>query len=235
MITATLGSILAGLATPTEAAGVGAAGSLILMLAYRRFTWPGFQRALHATMATSSMVLLLAVTSNIFGAVFARLGTANWITQSLLSFQLPPTLMLIVILILIFLLGWPFEWPAIVLVFLPIFYPVVAAMKIDLVWFGALVAVVLQTAFLSPPVAMSAYYLKQVVKDWSLTTIYGGMFQFMVIQVICIAVLVAFPPIATWFPETLQEAARSQKIPDDHQKVLDRQRTAPTLEEDTLK
>ena len=137
-------------------------------------------------MATSSMVLLLAVTSNIFGAVFARLGTANWITQSLLSLEMPPTLMLIVILILIFLLGWPFEWPAIVLVFLPIFYPVVAAMKIDLVWFGALVAVVLQTAFLSPPVAMSAYYLKQVVKDWSLTTIYGGMFQFMIIQVICI-------------------------------------------------
>ena len=110
----------------------------------------------------------------------------NWITQSLLSLEMPPTLMLIVILVLIFLLGWPFEWPAIVLVFLPIFYPVVAAMKIDLVWFGALVAVVLQTAFLSPPVAMSAYYLKQVVKDWSLATIYGGMFQFMIIQVICI-------------------------------------------------
>ena len=235
LITATLGSILGGLATPTEAAGVGAAGALILMIAYGRFTWPGFQRALHATMATSSMVLLLAVTSNIFGAVFARLGTASWITQSLLSFEMPPTLMLIVILILIFLLGWPFEWPAIVLVFLPIFYPVVAAMKIDLVWFGALVAVVLQTAFLSPPVAMSAYYLKQVVKDWSLTTIYGGMFQFMIIQVICIGVLVAFPPIATWFPEKLQEAARSQKIPADHQKVLDRQRTAPSLEEDTLK
>jgi tripartite ATP-independent transporter DctM subunit len=235
LITATLGSILAGLATPTEAAGVGAAGALILMLCYGRFTWPGFQRALHSTMATSSMVLLLAVTSNIFGAVFARLGTANWITQSMLSFELPPTLMLILILFLIFLLGWPFEWPAIVLVFLPIFYPVVAAMKIDLVWFGALVAVVLQTAFLSPPVAMSAYYLKQVVRDWSLTTIYGGMFQFMIIQVICIGLLVAFPPIATWFPETLQEAARSQKIPEDHQKVLDRQRTAPSLEEDTLK
>ena len=108
-------------------------------------------------------------------------------------------------------------------------------MKIDLVWFGALVAVVLQTAFLSPPVAMSAYYLKQVVKDWSLATIYGGMFQFMIIQVICIAILVAFPPIATWFPETLQEAARSQKIPDEHQKVMERQRKAPSLEEDTLK
>jgi tripartite ATP-independent transporter DctM subunit len=231
LIAATLGSILAGLATPTEAAGVGASGALILMLAYGRFTWAGFQRALHSTMATSSMVLLLAVTSNIFGAVFARLGTANWITQSMLSFELPPTMMLVLILFLIFLLGWPFEWPAIVLVFLPIFYPVVAAMKIDLVWFGALVAVVLQTAFLSPPVAMSAYYLKQVVRDWSLTTIYGGMFQFMIIQVICIGVLVAFPPIATWFPETLQEAARSQKIPDEHQKVLERQRKAPSLEE----
>lgn len=235
LITATLGSILMGLATPTEAAGVGAAGSLLLMICYGRFTWAGFQRALHATMATSSMVLLLAVTSNIFGAVFARLGTANWITESLLSLALPPMFMLVMVLLLIFLLGWPFEWPAIVLVFLPIFYPVVAALKIDLVWFGALVAVVLQTAFLSPPVAMSAYYLKQVVKDWSLLTIYGGMFQFMMIQVVCIAILVAFPPIATWFPEKLQEAARSQKIPDAHQKILDQQRQAPSLEEDTLK
>jgi tripartite ATP-independent transporter DctM subunit len=232
LITATLGSILAGLATPTEAAGVGAAGALLLMFAYGRFTWPGFQRALHATMATSSMVLLLAVTSNIFGAVFARLGTANWITESLLALQISPTLMLILILVLIFVLGWPFEWPAIVLVFLPIFYPVVAAMKLDLIWFGALVAVVLQTAFLSPPVAMSAYYLKQVVKDWSLVTIYAGMFQFMIIQVICIGILVAFPPIATWFPHRLQEAARSEKIPEDYQKILDRQRHAPSLEDE---
>ena len=128
----------------------------------------GLQRALISTMSTTSMVLLLAVTSNIFGAVFARLGTANWITNTLLSFELPPMFMLVMVLVLIFLLGWPFEWPAIVLVFLPIFYPVVAALKIDMIWFGALTAVTLQTAFLSPPVAMSAYYLKQVVKDWSL-------------------------------------------------------------------
>jgi tripartite ATP-independent transporter DctM subunit len=232
LITATLGSILAGLATPTEAAGVGAAGALILMVAYGRFTWPGLQRALHATMATSSMVLLLAVTSNIFGAVFARLGTANWITNSLLSLHVPPTVMLALVLVLIFLLGWPFEWPAIVLVFLPIFYPVVAALKIDMVWFGALVAVTLQTAFLSPPVAMSAYYLKQVVRDWSLTTIYAGMFQFMIIQCICIAMIVAFPAIATWFPETLQAAARSQAVPEEYQKILERQRRAPSLEDD---
>jgi tripartite ATP-independent transporter DctM subunit len=233
LITATLGSILAGLATPTEAAGIGALGALILAAAYGRFSLPSLQRAMFATMATSSMVLLLAVTSNIFGAVFARLGTANWITQSLLSFELPPVLMLSLLLVLIFLLGWPFEWPAIILVFLPIFYPVVSAMKVDLIWFGALVAVVLQTAFLSPPVAMSAYYLKQVVKDWSLTTIYAGMFQFMILQVICVGLLVAFPKIATWFPETLQAAARARTIPAAHEEILKRQRSAPSLEDDS--
>jgi len=233
LITATLGSILAGLATPTEAAGIGTAGAILLAVAYRKFTLRGLQRALNSTMSTSSMVLLLAVTSNIFGAVFARLGTANWITTTLLSFELPPMLMLIMVLVLIFLLGWPFEWPAIILVFLPIFYPVVSALNIDMVWFGALTAVTLQTAFLSPPVAMSAYYLKQVVKEWSLTTIYSGMFQFMILQCICIGLVITYPQIALWFPETLQAAARAQKIPEEHQKIIDEQRkNAPSLEDD---
>ena len=208
LIAFTLGTILAGLATPTEASAMGAAGALILAVAYRKFTLAGLKRALLSTMATSSMVLLLAVTSNIFGAVFARLGTANWITESMLALPLSPLLMLVLVLALIFLLGWPFEWPAIVLVFLPIFYPVVKALNFDLIWFGALVAVVLQTAFLSPPVAMSAYYLKQVVKDWSLATIYRGMLQFMMLQVLAIALIVIFPSIATWFPEYLQQVAR---------------------------
>jgi tripartite ATP-independent transporter DctM subunit len=233
LIAATLGSILAGLATPTEAAGIGSAGAVLLALAYRKLSLAGLQRALISTMSTSSMVLLLAVTSNVFGAVFARLGTANWITDTMLSLQVPPTVMLVMVLFLIFLLGWPFEWPAIVLVFLPIFYPVVAALKIDMVWFGALTAVTLQTAFLSPPVAMSAYYLKQVVKDWSLATIYAGMYQFMVLQCICIGMVVAFPQIALWFPQTLQAGARAQPIPADHQKIIDQQRKNPqSLEDD---
>ena len=106
-------------------------------------------------------------------------------------------------------------------------------MKIDMVWFGALVAVTLQTAFLSPPVAMSAYYLKQVVKDWSLATIYNGMFQFMILQVICIGLLVAFPQITLWFPETLQAAARAEKIPDEYKKIIEQQRSRPsTIYED---
>jgi hypothetical protein len=97
-------------------------------------------------------------------------------------------------------------------------------LKLDLIWFGALVAVTLQTAFLSPPVAMSAYYLKQVVKDWSLTTIYSGMFQFMILQVIVIGVLIYFPQISLWFPHRLHAAARAEKIPEEYQKIIEEQR-----------
>jgi len=227
LIAATLGSILAGLTTPTEAAGFGAGGALVLAAVYRRLTFASLKRAVLSATATSSMVLLLAVTSNVFGAVFSRLGTAGWITDMLLALPVPPTVMLLLVVVLIFLLGWPFEWPAIVLVFLPIFYPVVAALKFDMVWFGAVVAVVLQTAFLSPPVAMSAYYLKQVVKDWSLATIYKGMFEFMMLQIVAIALIMIFPPIATYFPDVLREAAASAKV----EKVDD---SMNKLEEDPL-
>jgi len=217
LIAATLGSILAGIATPTEAAAVGALGASALAVVYRRLTYAGMKQAVLSTTATSSMVLLLAVTSNIFGSVFARLGTANWITTVMLALPLPPTVMLVMVIVLIFILGWPFEWPAIVLVFVPIFYPVVLALKFDMVWFGALVAVTLQTAFLSPPVAMSAYYLKQVVKEWSLGTIYRGMFEFMILQCIAIGLIVAFPQIATYFPTKLREAANAVRVaaPDE--------------------
>jgi TRAP-type mannitol/chloroaromatic compound transport system permease large subunit len=121
-------------------------------------------------------------------------------------------MMLLLVLFLIFLLGWPFEWPAIILVFLPIFFPVIVALKFDLVWFGALVAVVMQTAYLSPPVAMSAYYLKQVVPTWSLGMIYKGMFDFMFIQVIAILIVFWFPQIALWLPTTLAEKVRAERM-----------------------
>ena len=236
----TLGSILAGLATPTEAAGIGALGALILAIVYRRFTYAGLRQAVISAMATSSMVLLLAVTSNIFGAVFARMGTATWITEAMTSLQVPPIVMLGFVVFLLFVLGWPFEWPAIILVFLPIFYPVVDSLKpalsqtlgiqpdLFMVWFGALVAVTMQTAYLSPPVAMSAYYLKQVVKEWSLGTIYKGMFEFMVLQCLAIAVVMFIPAIATWFPEHLnkqQQAVETEQVDDSMNR----------LEEDPLK
>ncbi|MBM3601452.1 MAG: TRAP transporter large permease subunit [Alphaproteobacteria bacterium] len=196
----TLGSILGGLATPTEAAAVGASGAILLAIAYRRMTLDVLKQAMLATMTTSSMVLFLAVASNVFGAVFSRLGSAQVITNWLLSLPLPPMAVLIVVMVLIFLLGWPFEWPAIILVFVPIFYPVLQALKFDMLWVGVLIAVNLQTAFLSPPVAMSAYYLKQVVPQWGLGTIYRGMSDFMIIQIIGLALVLAFPIIALWFP-----------------------------------
>ena len=236
LIAATLGSILAGLATPTEAAGVGALGALILAVIYRRLTFAGLKQAVISATLTSSMVLLLAVTSNIFGAVFARMGTADWVTSSLTSLPVPPIVMLGFVVVLLFLLGWPFEWPAIILVFLPIFYPVVDALKpalsqsfgippdLFMVWFGALVAVTMQTAYLSPPVAMSAYYLKQVVKEWSLGTIYKGMFEFMVLQCIAIAAVMFVPQIATYLPHKLQTEARAvttEEVDDTMNKLED--------------
>jgi tripartite ATP-independent transporter DctM subunit len=203
LITATLGTILAGIVTPTEAAAMGASGGLVLALAYRRLTFQGLKTAAFNTMTTSSMVLILAVASNVFGAIFARLGSAAVITNALAGLPVPPFVTLLLVMGLIFLLGWPFEWPAIIFVFIPIFYPVVAALKYDMLWFGALVAVNLQTAYLSPPVAMSAYYLKQVVPQWSLGTIYRGMADFMVIQVIALILVAVFPEIALWFPRWL--------------------------------
>ncbi len=207
LITAALGSILAGLATPTEAAGMGALGALVLAAAYRKLTWTNFVAALQNTLVTSSLVLFLAVASNIFGAVFARMGSADLITQTLLGLEMSPWAMLALIMLLVFILGWPFEWPAVILVFLPIFYPVakqtVDALELNMVWFAALIAVNLQTAFLSPPVAMSAYYLKQVVPQWSLTSIYRGMFEFMFLQVIALILIMMFPDIAMWLPRQL--------------------------------
>jgi tripartite ATP-independent transporter DctM subunit len=203
LIAATLGTILAGIVTPTEAAAMGASGGILLSIVYRRFTWQGLKTATFNTMTTSSMVLFLAVASNVFGAIFARLGSATVITNALTGLPVPPFVTLLIVMGLIFVLGWPFEWPAIIFVFIPIFYPVIAAMKYDMLWFGALLAVNLQTAYLSPPVAMSAYYLKQVVPLWSLRTIYRGMADFMVIQVIALALVMIFPDIALWFPRWL--------------------------------
>jgi len=200
---AALGSIIFGLATPTEAAAMGAAGAVVLAAAYRRLTWAGLQEACMKTLETSSLVLFLAVASNIYGSVFTRLGTSTMLAEAMLSLPLPPSLMLIALLMVIFVLGWPLEWPAIVFIFLPIFLPVVEALKLDLVWFCTLVAVCLQTAFLSPPVAMAAYYLKAVAPRWELSQIYRGMVAFMLLQLLGLMIVFAFPQTALWLPEKL--------------------------------
>ena len=146
------------------------------------------------------MILMLVTASNLFGSVFSRLGSAEYLASMLTGMALPPTLMLIVILALIFVLGWPLEWVPIVLVVVPITLPIVQAAGIDLIWYSTLVAMTLQTAWLSPPVALSAYFLKGVVPQWELKEIYAGMVQFMVLQLVGVGLLLMFPKLATWLP-----------------------------------
>ncbi|MGH7314423.1 MAG: TRAP transporter large permease subunit, partial [Candidatus Rokuibacteriota bacterium] len=203
LVGSSLGSILSGLATPTEGAAMGAAGALVLTLAYRRLTWRKLSVAVLQTVEVSAMVLFLAAASNFFGAVFSRLGTPQMITQTVAALPLPPLGILLIIMVLVFLLAWPLEWVPIVLIVVPILLPVIRDLKIDLVWFCILVAVNLQTAWLSPPVALSAYFLKGVVPDWDLKDIYLGMMEFMLLQVVGLLLVLLFPQIALWLPSVL--------------------------------
>ncbi len=198
VIMATLGVILAGIATPTDAGAVGCTAVFILTVGSGRMSLAKIRKSALQALEVSSMILMLVVSSNLFGAVFSRLGSADFLASLLTSLSLPPMMMLIVILLLIFILGWPLEWVPIVLIVLPIVLPIVQAAGIDLIWFCTLVAVTLQTAWLSPPVALSAYFLKGVVPQWDLKDIYAGMVQFMVLQILTVGLLLIFPGMTTW-------------------------------------
>jgi len=200
VILSTLGVILAGIATPTDAGAVGCFATFLLTVGAGRMNWAKLKRSAFQTLEVSSMILLLVAASNLFGAVFSRLGSAEFVAQLLTGTALPPMLMLVLILALIFVLGWPLEWVPIVLIVVPIVLPIVQAANIDLIWFCTLVAVTLQTAWLSPPVALSAYFLRGVVPQWQLRDIYAGMMQFMILQLIGVALVVLFPKLATWLP-----------------------------------
>jgi tripartite ATP-independent transporter DctM subunit len=200
LIAFAMGSILFGWATPTEGAGMGAFGSVLLTIGYRKFTWKRTYDALLKTLEISVLILFLVAASNFFGAVFSRLGTPGLITDWLLLLDLSPSLIIIMILAMVFLLGWPLEWVPIVLIILPILQPVLVEMNVNMTWFAILVAVCLQTAWLSPPVALSAYFLKGVAPDWDLKDIYLGMMQFMTVQIFGLILVFIFPWLALWLP-----------------------------------
>ena len=200
LVFSALGSILLGLATPTEAAGCGAFGALILALAYRKLTFSTLKESLIKTLEITALIMLLVAASNFFGSVFSRLGTPMMITDFLLGLEVNRYLILFIIMAMIFVLGWPLEWVPIVLIIIPIILPLVEGLGFNLIWFAILVAVNLQTAWLSPPVALSAYFLKGVVPEWDLKDIYIGMMQFMVLQIIGLILIVVFPQIALWLP-----------------------------------
>ena len=198
-----LGSILFGLATPTEGAGMGAFGSILLAVAYKKFTYKGLKEALIKTLEITALIMFLVAASNFFGAVFSKLGTPSLLTDYLLGLEINKYWILAIMMAVIFLLGWPLEWVPIVLIVLPILLPLVQELGFNLTWFAILVAVNLQTAWLSPPVALSAYFLKGVVPQWDLKDIYLGMMQFMVIQLIGLILIIIFPQIALWLPSVM--------------------------------
>jgi len=203
LVFSALGSILFGLATPTEAAGCGAMGALLLSLAYKKLTLTKLQEALVKTLEISALIMVLVAASNFFGSVFSRLGTPMLLTDFLLNLEMNRYVILAIVMGVIFLLGWPLEWVPIVMIIVPIILPLIEALGFNLTWFAILVAVNLQTAWLSPPVALSAYFLKGVVPEWDLKDIYLGMMQFMVLQVIGLIIIIIFPKIVLWLPAYL--------------------------------
>jgi TRAP-type mannitol/chloroaromatic compound transport system permease large subunit len=204
LILAVLGSIVMGLATPTEAAAVGAFGGFLLALAYRQFNLVMLKESVFLTAKTSAMVCWLFVGSAIFSAAFALLGGQELVEKWVLSMNLSKTEFLVLSQVIIFILGWPLEWTEIIVIFMPIFIPLLDNFGVDPLFFGLLVALNLQTAFLSPPVAMAAFYLKGVSPPHvTLNQIFAGMLPFMGIQVIAIILLYQFPGIGLWLPQLL--------------------------------
>ena len=204
MILAVLGSIVFGLTTPTEAAAVGALGGFVLAAAYKRLNLDVVRESAYLTAKTSAMVCWLFVGSAIFSAAFALLGGQALVEEWVLGMNLSKTQFLIMSQFLIFILGWPLEWTEIIVIFMPIFLPLLDHFGVDPLFFGLLVALNLQTAFLSPPVAMSAFYLKGVAPSHvTLNQIFLGMMPFMGIQILAIVMLYIFPEIGLWLPNLL--------------------------------
>ena len=204
MILAVLGTIVFGLATPTEAAAIGSMGGFVLAAAYRQLTFTVVKESVFLTAKTSAMVCWLFVGSSIFSAAFALLGGQDLVEKWVLSMDLTPIQFMLLAQAIIFILGWPLEWTEIIVIFMPIFIPLLSHFHIDPLFFGLLVALNLQTAFLSPPVAMAAFYLKGVAPPHvTLNQIFAGMLPFMGIQVFALFLLYMFPGIGLWLPNLL--------------------------------
>jgi tripartite ATP-independent transporter DctM subunit len=209
LITTVLGCIVLGLATPSEAAAVGSAGALLLAFAYRlgggnSFGFGSVKESTFLTARASAMVCWLFVGSAVFSAVFAYLGGQKVVEDFILGLNLNALGFLILTQVIIFVLGWPLEWTEIIVIFLPIFLPLLDDFGVDAIFFGVLVALNLQTSFLSPPVAMAPFYLKGVApKHVTIDEIFSGVMPFIYIVIAAMLMLYAFPGIALWLPKVL--------------------------------
>jgi tripartite ATP-independent transporter DctM subunit len=202
LILAVLGSILFGLATPTEAASIGALGGMLLAIVYRAMTWQRLRESVYLTLRTTAMVCWLFVGAYVFSAVFSYLGGEHVISEFVQGFDLTPVQFLIMAQLIIFLLGWPLEWSEIIIIFVPIFLPLLVIFEIDPLFFGVLVALNLQTSFLTPPMAMSAYYLKGIAPpEVKLTQIFAGCMPFLFFVIVSMVLMYVFPQIVFYLPE----------------------------------
>jgi len=199
-----LGAIFFGVATPTEAASVGAFGALALAAGYRSLTWKGVKESVYLTARTSAMVCFLFVGSSTFASIFAYLGGDVMIKNFVVGLDLSPLTFMIVAQIIIFLLGWPLEWTEIIVIFIPIFLPLLPYFHIDPMFFGILVALNLQTAFLSPPMAMACYYLKGIAPPRiTLVQIFDGCYPFLALIILSMVMVYVFPDLVYWLPDKL--------------------------------
>jgi len=204
LILSVLGAILFGLATPSEAAAVGALGGLLLAVLYRAFTWQRLRESVYLTVRTSAMVCWLFVGSWTFSSVFSYLGGEQIISEFVTSLDISPITFLIIAQLIIFLLGWPLEWSEIIIIFVPIFLPLLPHFGIDPLFFGILVALNLQTSFMTPPMAMAAYYLKGIAPPQvQLMQIFKGCFPYLGLVLIAMVLMYTVPDIVFWLPNQL--------------------------------
>jgi tripartite ATP-independent transporter DctM subunit len=221
LIMAVLGSILFGLATPSEAAAMGALGGIILAIVYRAFTWQRLRESVYLTARTSAMVCFLFVGAATFASVFSYLGGEHVVKDFMLALNLSPVQFLLLSQLLIFILGWPLEWSEIIIIFVPIFLPLLPLYGIDPILFGILIAINLQTSFLTPPMAMSAYYLKGVApKSLQLVTIFKGCMPFVGMVLFTLAMTYVYPAMVTYLPDQFfNQAIEMERDPNDESVV----------------
>jgi tripartite ATP-independent transporter DctM subunit len=204
LILLVLGTILAGIATPAEAAAVGAFGSLVMAYFYKTLKWQSFKESVFLTAKTSAMIMWLFIGSWTFASVFSYLGGHEIFEHFFKSMDLEPWQFLVITQIIIFLLGWPLEWTEILIIFVPIFLPLLETFGVNPYFFAMLIALNLQTSFLTPPMAMSAYYLKGVQKkNVELMDIFKGIMPFLAIVILAMIIMYNFPGLALWLPTAL--------------------------------
>jgi tripartite ATP-independent transporter DctM subunit len=202
LILAVMGTILAGVATPTEAAGLGAFGALVLAILNRKFSWEVLKLSCQSTLKTTSMVMMLFIGGTFFSTVFLSMGGGDVVADVLIGSGLNRWIVLIIMMSIVFLMGMFIDWAAILLVTVPIFMPIAMELDFNPLWFSILMCVNLQTSFLTPPFGYALFYFKGVAPEsYSMTHIYKGIMPFVLLQLLAMVILSAFPAVTTWLPE----------------------------------